>query len=112
MDLNGNDSNLNLALNSTDASEVERIFRVLEISPTIDEQLNKYQAEFAGNLKFNGTLTGNVGDPTIDGRASFDSLILRGRELGALSTDIAVSPTGTELRNGFASGTRRRKSGV
>ena len=101
LDLNGNDSNLNLALNSTDASEVERIIRVLEISPTIDEQLNQYQAEFAGNLKFDGTLTGNVGDPTIDGRASLDSLILRGRELGALSTDIAVSPTGTELRNGL-----------
>ena len=101
LDLNGNDSNLNLALNSTDASEVERIIRVLEISPTIDEQLNEYQAEFAGNLKFNGTLTGNVGDPTIDGRASLDSLILRGRELGALSTDVLVSPVGTELRNGL-----------
>ena len=35
LDLNGNDSNLNLALNSTDASEVKRIITVLEISPDI-----------------------------------------------------------------------------
>ena len=101
LDLNGNDSNLNLALNSTDASEVERIIKVLEISPDFDQKINEYQAEFAGNLKFNGILTGNVSDPTIDGRASLDSLSLRGRELGALSTDVLVSPVGTELRNGL-----------
>ena len=69
--------------------------------PIFDQKINEYQAEFAGNLKFNGTLTGNVSDPTIDGRASLDSLSLRGRELGALSTDVFVSPVGTELRNGL-----------
>ncbi|CAN5849978.1 hypothetical protein BH20ACI4_BH20ACI4_28160 [soil metagenome] len=101
LDLNGDSSNLNLALNSTDASEVGRIISVLEISPEFDQKINEYQAEFAGNLKFNGTLTGNFSDPTIDGRASLDSLSLRGRELGALSTDVSVSPIGTELRNGL-----------
>lgn len=101
LDLNGDGSNLNLALNSTDASEVSRIVSVLEISPEFDQKINEYKAEFAGNLKFNGKLTGNFSDPTIDGRAALDSLSLRGRELGALSTDIFVSPTGTELRNGL-----------
>ncbi|MGC2235565.1 MAG: translocation/assembly module TamB domain-containing protein [Pyrinomonadaceae bacterium] len=101
LDLNGYDSNLNLALNSTDASEITRIVRVLEISPTIDQQLDSYQAEFAGNLKFSGILTGNVSDPTIDGRASVDSVALRGRTLGSLALDVSVSPTGTELKNGI-----------
>lgn len=101
LDLNGNNSNLNLALNSTNASEVARLINVLEISPTADQKINEYKAEFAGNLTFNGTLTGNFSDPTIDGRASLDSLSMRGRELGALSTDIFVSPAGTELRNGL-----------
>ncbi|CAN5421522.1 hypothetical protein BH10ACI1_BH10ACI1_15200 [soil metagenome] len=100
-DLNGNNSNLNIALNSTDASEIDRVIRVLEISPDLDRQLDDYQAEFAGNLKFNGTLTGNVSDPIIAGNASLDSLRLRGRELGALSSDIFVSPIGVEFKNGL-----------
>ncbi|MEO6589471.1 MAG: translocation/assembly module TamB domain-containing protein [Pyrinomonadaceae bacterium] len=101
LDLNGSDSDLNIALASTDASEVSRIISVLDVSPTFDQKINEYRAEFAGNLKFNGTLTGNFSDPTIDGKASLDSLSLRGRELGALSTDVFVSPAGTELKNGL-----------
>lgn len=99
-DLNGYNSNLNVALNSTDASEISRIIRVLDISPEFQQKTDEYQAEFAGNLTFAGTLTGNVSDPTINGRAALDSLILRGRRLGSLSTDLAVSPFGTELKNG------------
>jgi translocation and assembly module TamB len=101
LDLNGYNSNLNLTLNSTDAGEITRIVKVLEISPSIDQQINDYEAEFAGNLKFSGTLTGNVSEPTIDGRASVDSVSLRGRTLGSLALDVAVSPIGTELKNGI-----------
>lgn len=99
-DLNGYNSNLNIALNSTDAKEIERIIKVLNISPDFEQQIEEYKAEFAGNLNFNGTLTGNVSNPTIDGKASLDSLLLRGRELGSLKTEIFVSPNGTELKNG------------
>ncbi len=99
-DLNGYNSNLNIALNSTDASEITRIVQVLNISPEFDQKINEYKAEFAGNLQFTGTLTGNVSNPTINGKASLDSLILRGRSLGSLATDIFVSPDGTELKNG------------
>jgi len=100
-DLNGNNSNLNLALNSSDASEIDRVIRVLNISPELEQQLNDYQAEFAGNLNFNGNLTGNFSDPTITGRAALDSIRLRGRELGALSSDIFVSPLNVEIKNGL-----------
>ncbi len=99
-DLSGSNSNLNLALNSTDASEIERIIRVLNFSPELETQLDNYQAKFAGNLNFNGTITGNLENPTIDGRASVDSLILRGRNLGSLATNISVSPEGIVLRDG------------
>jgi translocation and assembly module TamB len=99
-DLSRENSDLNIALNSSDASEIERIIRVLNVAPDLEEQLNTYQVQFAGNLNFNGTLTGNVSNPTISGRTSLDSLILRGRELGALSSDIFVSPETTEFRNG------------
>ncbi len=99
-DLNGYNSNLNVALNSTDASEIERIIRVLNVSPELETQLNNYQAQLAGNLNFNGKITGNLTNPTLEGRASLDSLILRGRDLGSLATNVFVSPEIIELRDG------------
>ncbi|MBA2493239.1 MAG: translocation/assembly module TamB domain-containing protein [Acidobacteria bacterium] len=99
-DLNGNNSNLNIALNSADASEIDRIFRVLNISPELEAQLDNYQAQFAGKLDFSGKLTGNLENPTLDGRASLDSLVLRGRDLGSLSTNVLVSPEVIELSDG------------
>ncbi|HEV8158491.1 MAG TPA: translocation/assembly module TamB domain-containing protein [Pyrinomonadaceae bacterium] len=99
-DLSGTNSNLNVALNSTDASEIERILKVLNISPELETQLDSYQAQFAGNLTFNGNITGNLENPTVEGRASVDSLILRKRDLGSLATNVSVSPDGIELRDG------------
>lgn len=100
-DLQGQDSNLDLALSSTDASEIERLVRILGLSPDLEEQLDSLQVGVAGDLAFNGKLTGNLTDPTIDGKASLASLSLRGREVGSVSTDVFVSPAGTELRNGM-----------
>jgi translocation and assembly module TamB len=100
-DLANENSNLNIALNSTDASEVARIVRVLGISDTLEDQMNSTQADLAGNLAFNGTVTGNFTDPNIEGRASLDSLILRGRDVGSVTTDIARTPLALELRNGM-----------
>lgn len=99
-DLEGNNSNLHIALNSADASEIERLIKVLNLSPELEEQLASNEVALAGNLKFSGTLTGNLTNPTIDGRASLDSIAMRGRELGSLTTDIFVSPAEINLRNG------------
>jgi translocation and assembly module TamB len=99
-DLSGENSNLNLSLNSTDASEIERIVRVLNVAPEIIAQFDDYRAQFAGNLALNGNVTGNLTNPTFNGRASIDSLILRERNLGSVATNISVSPDGFELRDG------------
>ncbi|MEO6655775.1 MAG: translocation/assembly module TamB domain-containing protein [Pyrinomonadaceae bacterium] len=99
-DLKDENSNLTLALRSTDANEIERLIRVLGVSAELERQLDSMQVQVAGNLTFDGTVTGNLSDPTIDGRSSLDSISLRGRELGSVSTDIFVSPLGVELRNG------------
>ncbi|MFM9904638.1 MAG: translocation/assembly module TamB domain-containing protein [Pyrinomonadaceae bacterium] len=99
-DLNDQNSDLKLALRSTDASEIDRLIRVLGVSPELERQLDSMQVQFAGNLNFDGTVTGNLSDPTVDGRAMLDSISLRGREIGSISTDILVSPLGVELRNG------------
>lgn len=99
-DLKDQNSDLILALRSSDASEIERLVRVLGVSEELERQLDSQQVAVAGNLTFDGALTGNISDPTIDGKAALDSISLGGREIGAISTDIFVSPVGTELRNG------------
>lgn len=99
-DLDGSDSNLNIALNSSDASEIQRLLTVLNVSPELEQQLNSNQIQFAGNLTFNGNLTGNLENPTIEGRAALDSLSMRGRQLGSLASNIFVSPELIELRDG------------
>lgn len=99
-DLKDENSELNLALRSSDASEIDRLIRVLGVSTDLEHQLDNMQVEFAGNLSFDGDVSGNLTDPTINGRAALDSLSMRGRLLGGVSTDILRSPTGVELRNG------------
>ena len=101
-DLSGDNSNLKVALNSTDAGEIERIVRVLNLSPDLEQQLDSSQIEIAGNLSFTGTLTGNLAsNPAIEGRASLETLRVRGQELGSLASDVSVSPDGIALRNGL-----------
>jgi translocation and assembly module TamB len=100
-DLSGTNSNLTLALNSSDATEIERLVRVLNLSPSLEQQLNENELAFAGNLKFNGTLTGNLENPTVEGNASVDSVSARGRNLGSLATNIFVSPETIDLRDGI-----------
>ncbi len=99
-DLRTDDSNLDVALRSTDANEIERLVRVLGLSPEFESQFDSMKASVAGNLSFDGKVTGNLTDPAVDGRASLDSISLRGTELGSLTTDILVSPTAIDIRNG------------
>ncbi|MEQ1603938.1 MAG: translocation/assembly module TamB domain-containing protein [Pyrinomonadaceae bacterium] len=99
-DLKDENSDLNVALRSADATEIDRLVRVLNLSPTLEEQLNSLEVQVAGNLNFDGTVKGNLTDPTIDGKASLDSLSVHGRDLGNVTTEIFVTPDGVDLKNG------------
>lgn len=99
-DLRADDSNLQVALKSTDASEIDRLFRVLGVSPEAESQLDAMETQFAGDLAFNGTITGNLSDPIINGQASVYSVLLHGRDIGSIETAINVSPVGVNLRDG------------
>lgn len=100
-DLRNEDTNLDVAVNSHDASEVERIIRVTGLSSAIEEQMNSLEVSVAGNFTLNAHVAGNFSDPTIDGKASLEQIALRGRTLGSVATDLYVSPLQTELRNGM-----------
>jgi len=99
-DLQSENSELAIALHSTDASEIDRLVRVLGASTELEHQMDSMQVALAGNFAFDGTLTGNFSDPTIDGKASLASLSMHGREVGSVSSDVFRSPAGLELRNG------------
>lgn len=99
-DLKDQNSDLTLALRSTDAAEIDRLIRVLGVSNELEHQLDTMQIQFAGNLGFDGKVTGNLSDPIINGKGTLDSISMRGRQLGSVVTDIASSPTGFELSNG------------
>ncbi len=111
-DLNDHDSNLTVALRSDDANEVQRFAEVTEILPELDRQFRTMEMQFAGKLVFDGTITGDLYDPSVAGIASVGSLIMRNRELGSVATNINVYPddmtdangilhlAGVELRNG------------
>lgn len=99
-DLRSEDSDLELNLNSSDAAEVEQLVRIFGVSPTFEEQFDSMKAAVGGQLKFNGTIKGNLTDPLIDGTAFLEKISLRGVDLGSLSTGISVGPDGTEFTNG------------
>ncbi|MGH9946772.1 MAG: translocation/assembly module TamB domain-containing protein [Pyrinomonadaceae bacterium] len=99
-DLRASNTDLQLALNSTDATEIERIFRSLDFAPQATETLDSIQASIPGDLAFSGKLTGQVSDPTFDGRASVGTFAIRGKPVGSVTTAINVSPLGVNLSDG------------
>lgn len=99
-DVNKDDSALSINLNSKDAGEIQRLAEVTEISPDLDRQFKSMEMRFAGNLSFEGDITGNLFDPRVSGNAAVDSLIMRNRELGSVSTKIDAYPVDEIDANG------------
>ena len=90
-DLRGTDSNLDVVLNSQDAAEIDRIIRISGFVPELEEQANKLEMRLAGVMKGSGKLTGNLYSPETEGRVSLQSIALRGRDIGTLTSDLKYS---------------------
>ena len=91
-------SDLAVNLNSTDAAEFQNVLLATGL-------LSRYEEGFkavglAGNLRFSGTVAGDLDAPVVNGRFELQSLALRGRDLGAVSADVASTPTETSITNG------------
>ncbi len=93
-------SDLSINLASTDAAELQRVFTSTGLFPELEEDLARYGVELAGKLDFNGTLRGKLAEPIINGRASLGSLVVKGRDLGALSASIDSTPTLVRINDG------------
>ena len=86
-----NDSNLQVDLNSSDAAELQAVLISSGLLPEVGEQMRSYGVELAGQLAFNGNITGRLNSPNVNGRVSVGSLIVNGNEMGSLSASIAMN---------------------
>ncbi len=94
------DSNLQVDLNSSDASELQAVLISSGLLPDVEEQMRSYGLELAGQLSFNGTLKGALSSPDIDGRVSLGSLLVNGNDLGSLSASIVTTPAELRVTDG------------
>src|SRR5207253_6548879 len=94
------DSNLQVDLNSTDATELQRVVISSGLLPDVEDQLNQYGLELAGQLAFNGNVRGKLSAPNFDGRVSLSSLVVNGNDLGALSASLSATQTDFRVAEG------------
>ncbi|MGZ8846149.1 MAG: translocation/assembly module TamB domain-containing protein [Pyrinomonadaceae bacterium] len=93
-------SNLRVDLNSTDASELQRLLISSGAISTAEDEFSRYHIELAGKLAFSGTINGALKDPIINGHAELGSLIVDGHDLGSLAANIAANATETRVTEG------------
>ncbi|HEX8150266.1 MAG TPA: translocation/assembly module TamB domain-containing protein [Pyrinomonadaceae bacterium] len=91
-------SDLAVSLNSTDAAELQNVALSTGLLSEFEEKIKA--VGIAGNLSFKGNVTGDLDAPIVNGRFELQSLNLRGRDLGAVSADIASNAAETRIDNG------------
>ncbi|MGH9882289.1 MAG: translocation/assembly module TamB domain-containing protein, partial [Pyrinomonadaceae bacterium] len=94
------DSNLQVDLNSSDASELQAVLISSGLLPDVEEQMRSYGLDLAGQLAFKGSLRGKLSSPDVDGRISLSSLLINGNDLGSLSAAITMTPTDLRIADG------------
>jgi translocation and assembly module TamB len=94
------DSNLQVDLNSSDATELQTVLISSGLLPDVEEQMRTYGIDLAGQLAFNGTLRGKLSAPDIDGRISLGTLLVNGNDLGSLSASLKMTQTEFSIADG------------
>jgi translocation and assembly module TamB len=94
------DSNLQVDLNSTDASELQTVLVSSGLLPEVEDQMHSYGIDLAGQLAFNGSLRGKLSAPDIDGRVSLGTLLVNGNDLGSLSASLRMTATELSIADG------------
>ncbi|HEV2861129.1 MAG TPA: YdbH domain-containing protein, partial [Pyrinomonadaceae bacterium] len=93
-------SDLAVNLNSADAAELQAVALSTGLLPDIETAANNFGVQLGGSLRFNGTLTGDFDNPSVNGRFELASLALNGRTIGALSADLVSNASETRIDNG------------
>src|SRR5919107_2969719 len=93
-------TDLAVNLNSTDAAEFQNVVLSTGLLSGVEDRIRDSGVELAGNLKFDGTVAGDLDAPAVNGRFEVAPLSARGRDLGALSADIVSNAAETRVNNG------------
>jgi autotransporter translocation and assembly factor TamB len=93
-------TDLAVNLNSTDAAELQNVALSTGLLSKFEDKIKESGVSLAGAMKFDGTITGDLDSPAVNGRFEVASLSARGRDLGALSADIASNGAETRINNG------------
>ncbi|HST54040.1 MAG TPA: translocation/assembly module TamB domain-containing protein [Pyrinomonadaceae bacterium] len=93
-------SDLAVKLDSTDASEFQNVLLSTGLLPSVEQKAKDFGVQLAGSLNFDGTVTGALDSPVVNGHFALASLTANGQDLGALSADIASDATATRVNNG------------
>ena len=95
-----NDSNLQVDLNSSDASELQTVLVSSGLLPEAEQKLHDYGIGLAGQLTFNGNVRGSLTNPDLNGRFSLGTLLVNGTELGSLSASVAMDSSKLSVTDG------------
>ena len=95
------DSNLQVRLDTADAAELQRVLVASNLIPTLEDTLNDAGIELAGRLQFDGTVRGALEDPVVNGRASLATLLVNGRDMGALTATVQSDAAATRIPDGL-----------
>ncbi|MDQ2974738.1 MAG: translocation/assembly module TamB domain-containing protein [Acidobacteriota bacterium] len=94
------DSDLQVNLNSSDASELQAVLISSGLLPQVEEQMRSYGLGLGGALAFNGTVKGKLSSPNLDGQVTLGSLLVNGNDLGTLSAALRMTDTEFRIDNG------------
>ncbi|MDX6443369.1 MAG: translocation and assembly module TamB [Blastocatellia bacterium] len=93
-------SNLRIDVASSDAGELQRLLISSGALSQVEETFHQYAIDLGGKLVFNGTLSGALKDPIINGHAELGSLSMNGRDLGSLTANVSSSAVETRVSDG------------
>lgn len=94
------ETNLQVDIASDRAQELQELLAILNIARGLQDQLENYGVNLAGELKFTGAVRGRLAAPAIEGRISLEELRAGSEPLGKLSANVSVSPTEFVVRGG------------
>jgi translocation and assembly module TamB len=115
------ESNLQLNLASEDAAELQNVIYStglladletrlaaykIKLGRTGDNEFDRKEAEkqtnieLGGKLTFQGSVRGRLKEPSIEGQASLETLIVNGRNMGSLAANLSTTPDEVRISNG------------
>lgn len=95
-----NDSDLQVDLNSSDATELQTVLVSSGLLPEVEARMEEYGIGLAGQLAFNGNIRGDLNSPNVNGKFSLGSLMVNGNELGSLSASVVMNETEIRIPDG------------